>query len=79
MDFKNCLNQNSKAFGFIPYNDLMIYTGQEVVWGNVPDIIQAHALVRCSAMPNFMQVRIPIKSQLNVAAWKKYLHSYWDR
>ena len=79
MDFKNYRSQNSKAFGFIPYNDLMIYTGQEVVWGNVPDIIQAHTLVRCSAMPNFMQVRIPVKSQLNVAAWKKYLHSYWDR
>ena len=30
-------------------------------------------------MPNFMQVRIPVKSQLNVAAWKKYLYSYWDK
>ena len=79
VDFKNCLSQNSNTFGFIPYNDLMIYTGQEVVWGNVPDIVQAHTLIRRSAMPNFMQLRIPVNSQLNVAAWKKYLHSYWDR
>ena len=34
----------------------MIYTGQEVVWGNAPDIIQAHTLIRRSAMPNFMQL-----------------------
>ena len=33
VDFKICLNQNRKGFGFIPYNDLMIYTGQEVVRG----------------------------------------------
>ena len=72
-------NINLWILKIVPYNDLMIYTGQEVVWGNVPDIIQAHTLVRRSAMPNFMQVRIPVKSQLNVAAWKKYLHSYWDK
>ena len=46
VDYKNCLNQNKLGFCFIPYNDLMVCTGQEVVWGSVPDIIQAHELVR---------------------------------
>ena len=79
MDHKNGLNQNTKGFGFIPYNDLMVYTGLEVVWGSVPSIIQAHELVRRLAMPNFMQVRIPVNTQLNVEAWKKYLNSNWDK
>ena len=79
LDHKNCINQNTKGFGFTPYNDLLIYTGKEIVWGNVPDIVQAHQLVKNSAMPHFMQVRIPVKSQLNVEAWKKYLTSYWDK
>ena len=79
VDYKNCLNQNKLGFGFIPYNDLMVYTGQEVVWGSVPDIIQAHNLVRRSAMPNFMKLRVPVTSQLCVEAWKKYLYTYWDK
>ena len=73
------MNQNRKGFGFIPYNDLVIYTGQEVVWRSVPDIIQAHELVRQSALPNFIQVSFPGNLQLNVGAMKKYLHSYWDK
>ena len=79
LDHKNCINQNTKAFGFVPYNDLLIYTGPEIVWANVPDIVQAHQLIRQSAMPNFMQVRIPVKSQLKVEVWKKYLDAYWDK
>ena len=31
-DHKNCLYQNDKNFGFIPLNDLMVYTGPEVIW-----------------------------------------------
>ena len=79
LDHKNCINQNTKAFGFIPYNGLLRYTGPNIVWASVPDIVQAHQLVRQSGMPNFMQVRIPVNSQLKVEAWKKYLHEYWDK
>ena len=57
----------------------MVYTGQEVIWGSVPSIIQAHEMVRCSAMPNFRQLRIPVQTQLKVDAWRKYLDSYWDK
>ena len=37
LDYKNCLYQNDKHFGFIPLNDLTVYTGQEVIWERVPD------------------------------------------
>ena len=54
----------------------MTYTGHEVVWGSIPSIIEAHEMIRRSAMPNFMKVRIPVQIQLNVEAWKKYLDLY---
>ena len=73
IDHKNCLYQNDKNFGFIPFNDLMVYTGPDIIWGTVPDIIEAHAKVRKSGLPNFMNVRIPLKTQLKVHCWKKIL------
>ena len=79
MDHKNCLYQNDKKFGFVPVNDLMVYTGQEMVWGHVLDIVEAHARVKQSGLLNFMKLRIPVEAQLKVKSWKKYLDSYWDR
>ena len=78
VDYKNCIYQNDKNFGFCPLNDLMVYTGHDVTWGNIPNILQAHATVRQSGLPNFMGCRIPVETQLKVPAWKKYLQSYWD-
>ena len=76
LEHKNCIDQNTKGFGFILFNELMTYTGHEVVWGSIPSIIEAHEMTRRSAMPNFMKVRIPVQIQLNVEAWKKYLDLY---
>ena len=72
------VRQNFQRFGFLPYNDLMVYNGHDIVWGNVPDIIAAHSMIRQSNVPNFMGCRIPLKTQLNIEAWQKYLDSYWD-
>ena len=55
----------------MPFNDLMTYTCQDVIWGSVPNIIEAHSMVRRSAMPNFMEVRNQVQTQLNVDAWKR--------
>ena len=57
----------------------MVYTGQEVIWGRVPDIVEAHAKIKHSGLPNFMYMRIPVQTQLNVEAWEQYLHCYWDK
>ena len=55
-------------------NDLMAYSDGEVTSGNILDIMEAHNL-----MPNFLKVRIPVHTQLNVVAWKYYLTNYWDK
>ena len=52
----------TKKIGFIPLSDLMVYRGHEVVWGNIPNILQAHATVRKSGLPNFMYCRIPVQT-----------------
>ena len=57
----------------------MVYTGKEVLWSNVPSLIEAHKIIRTSALPNFMGVRISVSSQLNINAFKSYLSKYWDK
>ena len=57
----------------------MVYTGEDVIWNDVPNIIEAHRIIRQSAMPNFMKARIPVTGQFNISAWKLYLVAYWDK
>ena len=57
----------------------MVYTGPDLIWGSIPDIVEAHAKVKKSGLPNFMHERIPLKTQIKVHYWKKYLHNYWDQ
>ena len=77
-DYVNCVQQNGKDFGFLPLNNLMVYTGDEIIWSKLPSIVEAHHIVRNSARPNFMGARIPVASQLNINALKFYLAQYWD-
>ena len=53
-------------FGCIPLGDFKLYTGPPVIWQSVPDIIQAHKLIRASGVPNFWGQRIPVNSDLNI-------------
>ena len=46
-------------FGFIPKGPLHLYTGTPVVWQSIPDIIQAHFMVKASGLPNYLACRIP--------------------
>ena len=48
----------------------MVYSGQEMIWGCVPDIVEAHARVKQSGLPNFMKLHIPIQTQLKGQLWK---------
>ena len=66
-------------FGFIPKGPLTLYTGPPVVWQSVPDILQAHFMIKTSGLPNYLACRIPIESQLQCKNWAKYLHNYWDQ
>ena len=47
------LQQLDSEFGCIPLGDFKLYTGPPVVWHSVPDIIQAHNLIRASGVPIF--------------------------
>ena len=40
--------------------------------------LEMHAMVKASGQPNYLHCRIPVPSQLNIAAWKKMLQGYWD-
>ena len=75
-DYNRSIFQNKARFGFIPYNDLLLYTGEDVVWGEVPNMVEAHTLIRKSGLPNYLGMRIPVTSQLNIPVWQKYLTSY---
>ena len=78
-DHMACLAQNGGDFGYIPLNDLKIYEGPDIVWEKIPDIIEAHKIIRNSGVPNFLKSRIPVPTQLNPQRWYFHLQDYWDK
>ena len=74
-----CLAQNGGDFGYIPLNDLKIYQGPHIVWNKIPDILEAHKIIRDSGAPNFLKSRIPVPTQLNPQRWYFHLRNYWDK
>ena len=74
-----CLKQPGGHFGCIPLKDFQLYTGSENVWQSVPDIFQAHHLIRSSGVPNFMDQRIPVASNLSIPSWRQLLCDYFDQ
>ena len=71
--------KQTKDFGFIPKSLLKLYAGPPVTWNELPDILQAHTLVKASKLPNYMGCRIPVNSGLNIPKWRHYLANYWDQ
>ena len=43
-------SKQSKDFGFIPKSSLKLYVGPPVTWDEVPDIFQAHTLVKATQL-----------------------------
>ena len=41
--------------------------------------IEMHKIVKKTGKPNFLKVRLPVTSQLNVDKWKSPLEDYWDQ
>ena len=78
-DRQACILQNGNEFGYIPVNNLHTYNGPEVHWHIVPDILQAHQIIRHTGVPNFLNARIPVATQLNPDSWAKHLTTYWDQ
>ena len=73
------LTQTSKHFGSMPRSALQLYKEPPVNWDNIPDILQAHKLVKSSKVLNYLGCRIPVDSGLNIKKWRYYLANYWDQ
>ena len=71
-------HQSDFDFGFVPLSDQMVSSVSTINYPGDSSPLQVHDLVRATNKPNFMQARIPVQSQLNVNAWKRYLTNYWD-
>ena len=78
-DYRACIAQNGGQFGYIPLQDLKIYEGPPAHWDRVPDILQAHKIIRQSGVPNVLKARIPIATQLNPDKWSDHLQGHWDK
>ena len=44
-----------------------------------PFILQVHKLNRQSLVPNILNCRIPVQTQLDPDRWRQYLTDYWDK
>ena len=78
-EYYRCKEQNGVEFGCVPLSSLRLFTGDPTYCEQIPDIISAHKLIRASGLPNFLGLRIPVHTQLNVKAWRFHLSDYWDQ
>ena len=74
-----CQQQLNTAFGCIPLTAIKTYQGPVKIWNVIPDLVTAHTMVKASQLPNFLGLRIPVATNLNVPAWRKYLCNYFDQ
>ena len=68
--------QSQFEFGFIPIDEQK--TSDMFTVNGCTDI-SPFELHRASGLSNYIGVRIPVESQLNIHAWKEYLGRYWDQ
>ena len=77
--FSNWRAQTEFDFGFVPLGDFVMPDELTQVGDIIECPIEAHKYVKQSGKPNFLCCRVPVKSQLNVKAWKDMLSGYWDK
>ena len=71
--------QSKMNFGFIPLTDPILPSTETISDIKVSDPITLHEKVKRFNLPNYLGARIPVKSQMNIQAWKKMLKGYWDQ
>ena len=71
--------QLGRKFCCHPLSPILLYNGNPSHRLNVSDMLQAHRLIRQSGLPNFLGLKIPVKTQLNIAAWRFHLCNYFDQ
>ena len=70
--------QSKFDFGFVPLSDFISIPNHEGLNTDITDPSALHRLVKASGTYNFLGVKIPVRSQLNVDHWEKHLQGYWD-
>ena len=78
-DFSLWKSQTDYTFGFVPLNNLILPGSPDHIGDKVADPVAQHLRIKPSGVPNFLGLRIPIESQLNVPEWKKLCANYWDQ
>ena len=76
---EKCRQQIGEQFGCIPLDTFVTYKGPDVHWEVIPDTLEAHKFIRESGIPNFLGMKIPVKTNLNIVNWKKHLGDYFDQ
>ena len=57
---QQCIAQTGGYFGFVPDTSLKLYHGTPVYWNDIPNILQAHALVKIVAPITTLNVEYPL-------------------
>ena len=76
--FKKWRDQSQFDFGYIPIDEQRMPKNLQINKCEGFSPLDIHEMVKATGVPNFMHARIPVKSQLNVQAWKNNLEGYWD-
>ena len=78
-EYQKCKDQIGTKFGCVPLAPIYVYKGPTTYWHAIPDILTAHKLIRQSGLPNFLGLRIPVRTNLNVNSWRHHLVDYFDQ
>ena len=70
--------QSKFDFGFVPLSDFIPIPNHEGLKTDITDPSALHKLMKASGTYNFLGLKIPLQSQLNVDQWEKQLEGYWD-
>ena len=63
---EQCIRQTGGQFGFISKTDLKLYEGEPIHWETIPDVMQAHYVIKNSELLNYLKCRFPVNTNLNI-------------
>ena len=75
------VNDPSKTNGYIAMQSTQ-FIGPDRATEDISSVyhyLRIAKIIRESRLPNYKQARIPVKSGLNIDAWKRHLHDYPHR
>ena len=70
--------QSRFDFGLVPLSDFISVPKHEGLNIGITHPSELHKLVKASGTYNFLGLKIPVQSQLNVRQWERNLEGYWD-